>query len=68
MSQRLQKLNQQQWELALQVVNQAWRDAESPLTMFHPPKGLKHLKQEDWEEVCRCLWVLLQQREQSPLH
>ena len=68
MSLRLQKMSQLQWELALQVVDQAWKEADSPLTMFKPPKGLKHLKQEDWEEIARCLWVLIQQREQSPIH
>lgn len=68
MSPRLQKLSQKQWELAFKTVDEAWSSADSPLTTFSPPKGLKHLQKEDWEEICQCLWVLIQQREQSPLH
>ena len=68
MSRRLKKLNQEQWELALSVVNRAWEASNSPLTTLSPPESLQHLKREDWEEISRCLWVLMQQKECSPLH
>jgi hypothetical protein len=68
MTPRLQRLSQSKWELALRVVSKAWEEADSELTSFQAPKELRHLKSEDWEEVCRCLWVLLQQKEQSPIH
>lgn len=68
MSPRLQKLSQKQWELAFQAVSRAWDNAETEKVIFQPPKGLRHLQGEDWEEVCRCLWVLLQQKECSPIH
>jgi hypothetical protein len=68
MSPRLQKLSQKKWELALRVVDKAWREAEGPLTSLEAPPGLKHLNASDWETVCRTLWVLIQQREQNQLH
>jgi hypothetical protein len=68
MSPRLQKLSQKKWELALRVVDKAWREAEGPLTSLEAPPGLKHLNASDWETVCRTLWVLQRQQENSPLH
>lgn len=68
MTPRLQRLSQKQWELALRTVSEAWENSDSPLATVSPPKSLRHLTHEDWEEICRCLWVLTQQREQSPLH
>lgn len=68
MSPRLQRLSQKKWELALRVVDQAWKEADGPMTSFRAPKGLKHLQMEDWEEICRCLWVLQQQKECSLIH
>jgi hypothetical protein len=68
MSPHLQKLSLKKWELAFRVVDKAWRDADSPLATLSPPKSLQHLEASDWEEICRCLWVLIQQREQSSLH
>lgn len=68
MTLRLKKLDQAKWELALKVVSNAWDQADSPMATFCPPKELKHLKPEDWEEVCQVLWTLIQQREQSPVH
>jgi hypothetical protein len=68
MSPRLQRLSQKKWELAFRVVDKAWREAEGPLTSLQAPPGLKHLQAKDWEEVCRYLWVLQQQQQQSPTH
>ena len=68
MSPRLMRLSQEKWELALRVVYQAWETADGQTTSFRPPKGLKHLQQQDWEKVCQCLIVLQHQRECSPLH
>ena len=68
MSQRLQRLSQKKWELALRVVDKAWREADGPLTTLEAPPGLKHLNASDWETVCRTLWVLQRQQENSPLH
>lgn len=68
MSPRLQKLSQKKWELAFQVVDQAWKEADGPMTSFVPPKALRHLQRSDWEEICRCLIVLQSQKECSQLH
>lgn len=68
MSPRLQRLSQKKWELALRVVDKAWKDADGPLTSLQAPRGLKHLNASDWETVCRTLWVLQRQQENSPLH
>jgi hypothetical protein len=67
MSQRLKKLNQKQWELALQVVHKTWQ-SNQPTATLHPPPELSHLKPKDWEEICRALWVLECQKEASQLH
>lgn len=68
MSPRLQRLSQKKWELALKVVDKAWKEADGPLTTLEAPPGLKHLNASDWETVCRTLWVLQRQQENSPLH
>ena len=68
MTPRLQRLSREKWELALKVVDKAWREADGPLTTLQAPPGLKHLQAKDWEDVCRTLWVLQRQQENSPLH
>jgi hypothetical protein len=68
MTPRLQRLSREKWELALKVVDKAWREADGPLTTLQAPPGLKHLNASEWETVCRTLWVLQRQQENSPLH
>jgi hypothetical protein len=69
MSPKLEQLSQKKWELAFRVVNRAWEASSNPLAAtLRPPKSLQHLEQEDWEQICRCLWVLEQQRAQSVIH
>lgn len=68
MSPRLQRLSQEKWELAFRVVDQAWKGTDEPLVSFSPPKSLRHLRREDWEEICQCLLVLQHQKEHSPIH
>ena len=35
---------------------------------YNPPKELSHLKEWEWEQLCHLLFLLQQERENSPLH
>lgn len=61
-------LTQEEWELALQVVHQAWQNADGELVELEIPQELQHLDKEDWEEVCRVLSLLEYQQAFSELH
>ena len=61
-------LNQQDLEMALKIVDQAWSEAEGVFVQMEIPPSLDHLTKNQWEQVCLFLDHLQWMQDRSPVH